>query len=84
MEIRLSRVWSDGTMPCLNITSGHTQRVEQIEQSIGELPHLSLINNALHGVGIAPVIRAADQVAEAVVASFTRSSDSSSGGRAEA
>lgn len=63
---------------------GHTRRVEQIEQSIGELPHLSLINNALHGVGIAPVIRAAGQMAETVAASFTSSSDSSSSRSAEA
>ena len=63
---------------------GHRQRVEQIEQAIGALPRLSLVSNALHGVGIAPVIRSADRVAKEVIASFTRSSDASRSGRTQA
>jgi hypothetical protein len=49
-----------------------------------EVPGLSLVNNALHGVGIAPVIQSADQVAKEVIESFTRSSDASRGGRTQA
>ncbi len=63
---------------------GHGQRVERIEQAIRAVPGLSLVNNALHGVGIAPVIQSADRVAKQVVASFTHSSDASRGGRTQA
>ncbi len=73
--------WNDA-MPQYHV--GHRQRVEQIEQAIGELPRLSLVNNALHGVGIAPVIQAADRVAKEVIASFTRSSDASRCGSTQA
>ncbi|MGB7323782.1 MAG: protoporphyrinogen oxidase [Rubripirellula sp.] len=41
---------------------GHKQRVKLIEESIAQVPGLSLINNGLGGVGIAPVIRAAGEV----------------------
>jgi oxygen-dependent protoporphyrinogen oxidase len=73
--------WNDA-MPQYHV--GHRQRVEQIEQAMREVPRLSLVNNALHGVGIAPVIQAADRVAKEVVASFTGSSDASRCDRTQA
>jgi hypothetical protein len=45
---------------------------------MSEVPGLSLVNNALHGVGIAPVIQLADRVSQQVVSSFTRSGDTAS------
>lgn len=54
---------------------GHARRVERIEQAIDEVAGLSLVNNALHGVGIAPVIQLAGRIAQQVIASFTSSSD---------
>ncbi|TWU59771.1 Protoporphyrinogen oxidase [Rubripirellula tenax] len=42
---------------------GHNERVKQIRESIESVPGLSVINNGLGGVGIAPVIRAADKLA---------------------
>ncbi len=66
-EPTLSRVvrWMNA-MPQYHV--GHQQRVARIEREIDKLPSLSLINNALHGVGIAPVIQAAGRVATAIVA----------------
>ncbi len=58
---------------------GHRARVEQIEKSIAEVPGLTLVSNALHGVGIAPLIQLADRSAKEIVASFTPSSDASRG-----
>jgi oxygen-dependent protoporphyrinogen oxidase len=67
-EPTLSRVvrWTDA-MPQYHV--GHCQLVEQIENDIAAQPQLSLINNALHGVGIAPVIQQAEKVAERIVGS---------------
>jgi oxygen-dependent protoporphyrinogen oxidase len=42
---------------------GHRQRAVQIEQAIGGLEHLEVAGNALHGVGIAPVVGAAKRAA---------------------
>jgi oxygen-dependent protoporphyrinogen oxidase len=47
---------------------GHLDRVHAIENAIAQVPSLWLVNNALHGVGIAPVIKAAGVVAERIVA----------------
>ncbi len=52
--------WNDA-MPQYHV--GHTTRVKQIEAAIATVPNLSLINNGLNGVGIAPVITAAGKVA---------------------
>ncbi|QDT09036.1 protoporphyrinogen oxidase [Planctomycetes bacterium K23_9] len=46
---------------------GHLDRVRQIDQSIADVPGLSLISNAMHGVGIAPVIKAAKSIADGIV-----------------
>ncbi len=54
---------------------GHCDRVARIEHAVEQQPGLWLISNALYGVGISPVIAAADRVAAAVVASFTASAD---------
>lgn len=49
---------------------GHLDRVVRIEAAIDRLPRLELAGNALHGVGIAPVIgtarRAAERLADAL------------------
>lgn len=62
----LSRVvrWNDA-MPQYHV--GHLDRVEKIESSVAAVPGLDLMTNALHGVGIAPVIKAAGNVALRVV-----------------
>jgi len=74
----VSRVvrWTNA-MPQYHV--GHCARVERIEKSIGEVSGLSLVNNALHGVGIAPVIQSADRIAEKVAAELTRSCDAPRG-----
>lgn len=49
---------------------GHLERVERIEAEISRLPGLEIAGNALHGVGIAPVVgtarRAAERLADAL------------------
>ncbi len=68
----LTRVvrWNDA-MPQYHV--GHLQRVEKIESSIAQVPGLHLMTNALHGVGIAPVIESAGKVAGAVVQQLSTS-----------
>ena len=46
---------------------------------VDEVDGLSLMTNALHGVGIAPVIAQADRVANRIAAKWQASSHSSSG-----
>lgn len=46
---------------------GHLDRVAKIDQSIDQVVGLSLVSNALHGVGIAPVIKAAKEAAMKIV-----------------
>lgn len=48
---------------------GHLQKVERIEAEIDRLPGLWLISNALRGVGIAPLIDAAEKLAAKIIAS---------------
>ncbi len=62
---------------------GHLERVDRIEREIAAIPGLSLVSNSLHGVGIAAVVRAADQVATNVISSFTQSGNAPDGGAAE-
>ena len=45
---------------------GHLQRVRQIEEDVAKHPGLHLVSNALHGVGIAPVIQSAKKVADRI------------------
>ena len=52
--------WNDA-MPQYHV--GHLDRVRQIDDAMAQVPGLSLVSNALHGVGIAPVIRAAKEAA---------------------
>ncbi|TWT91553.1 protoporphyrinogen oxidase [Stieleria varia] len=46
---------------------GHLERVRQIESNLAKLPALEMTSNALHGVGIAPVISAAESTAKKIV-----------------
>jgi oxygen-dependent protoporphyrinogen oxidase len=66
--------WNDA-MPQYHV--GHGDRVRIIDEDIALLPNLSFISNALHGVGIAPVIKQAEQVALETIASLQESGDSS-------
>lgn len=49
---------------------GHLERIARIEAEIARLPGLEIASNALHGVGIAPVVgtarRAAERLADAL------------------
>jgi oxygen-dependent protoporphyrinogen oxidase len=49
---------------------GHLQRVERIEQALATLSGLEVAGNALHGVGIAPVVGAARRAAERLALSL--------------
>ena len=57
---------------------GHLDRVRRIERAIDQLDGISLMSNALHGVGIAPVIGQADRVASKIAARWQASSNPSS------
>lgn len=46
---------------------GHLDRVAKIDDAVAQIPHLSIATNALHGVGIAPLVGASKQVAEGIV-----------------
>ncbi|WP_442510130.1 protoporphyrinogen oxidase [Novipirellula sp. SH528] len=61
----LSRVvrWNNA-MP--QYTLGHVERVRRIRNSIANAPGIHLISNALDGVGIAPVIAAAEKLASKI------------------
>lgn len=59
--------WTDA-MPQYHV--GHAEKVRKIEAAIDDTPCLSLTSNVLHGVGIAPVIRQADQTANKVLDSL--------------
>ena len=67
--------WNDA-MPQYNL--GHSARVKRIEAAIDNVDGLWLATNALHGVGIAPVIGQAGQIADSVVASLSDSGDTPS------
>jgi oxygen-dependent protoporphyrinogen oxidase len=60
---------------------GHLDRVGRIEQAIAQVEGLSLMTNALHGVGIAPVIAQADKLASEIADHWKASRDTSSGER---
>ncbi len=64
---KVSRVvrWNNA-MPQYHV--GHKTRVAKIEDEIDKLPDLYLTNNAMHGVGIAPVIQAADNLVKKIIA----------------
>lgn len=51
--------WNDA-MPQYHV--GHVARVKKIEAAIAQVPNLTLMNNGLNGVGIAPVITAAGKI----------------------
>ena len=55
--------WNDA-MPQYHV--GHLDRVKQIQQDVQSVPGLSLISNALNGVGISPIIGAAKETAKHV------------------
>ncbi len=65
-EPKIAKVirWNDA-MPQYHV--GHLERVRQIEEAIAQLPGVSLVSSALHGVGIAPVIKAAKKTAQRVI-----------------
>lgn len=54
----------DNAMPQYHI--GHSERIERIETAISEVPNLSIVSNSMHGVGIAPVIKLASEVAQKI------------------
>ena len=74
----LARVirWNDA-MPQYHV--GHRDRIRIIDEEIDRISGLSFTSNALHGVGIAPVIKQADQVARKVVACLKESGNASNG-----
>ncbi|MFG0260898.1 MAG: protoporphyrinogen oxidase, partial [Novipirellula sp. JB048] len=61
----LNRVvrWNDA-MP--QYTVGHVERVARIRNSMATVPGLHLVSNALDGVGIAPIIAAAEKLATTI------------------
>ena len=65
----ISRVvrWNNA-MPQYHV--GHLDRVKAIEDAARQIPHLSLVSNALRGVGIAPVVAAAKQTAREIRDSY--------------
>ncbi len=68
--------WNDA-MPQYHV--GHGDRVRIIDEEIDRIPGLSFTSNALHGVGIAPVIKQSDQVARKIVSSLKESGNASDG-----
>ena len=68
--------WNDA-MPQYHV--GHGDRVRIIDEEIDRIPGLSFTSNALHGVGIAPVIKQSDQVARKIVSSLRESGNASDG-----
>jgi oxygen-dependent protoporphyrinogen oxidase len=58
--------WNDA-MPQYHV--GHLDRVARIEAAIAAVPGLTLISNSLRGVGIAPLVQAADKAARQIVGS---------------
>lgn len=57
---------------------GHRERVQRIDEQIDKLDGVSLVSNALHGVGIAPVIQLADKTARQIIEKLN-SSDTADG-----
>ncbi|WP_164103557.1 protoporphyrinogen oxidase [Candidatus Laterigemmans baculatus] len=68
-ELSIVRRWTRA-MPQYHV--GHRQRVERIEAELEKLPGLEIAGNALHGVGIAPVVGTARRAAERLVAAVAR------------
>lgn len=70
----LTRVvrWTDA-MPQYHV--GHAARVDRIERDVEQLGGLWLVSNALHGVGIAPLIGLAGRIARQVAGSLASSRD---------
>ena len=60
---------------------GHLERVKRIEDAMDQVDGLSLMSNALHGVGIAPVIGQAGRLASKIAARAQPSSHAPSGQR---
>ena len=60
---------------------GHLDRVKRIEAEIDKVDGLALMSNALHGVGITPVIGQADRVASQIASQWQASSNPASGER---
>lgn len=59
----LNHRWTD-SMPQYSV--GHTARVQEIEARAAEIPGLSLIGNAFHGIGIPDCVRSAQKAAERI------------------
>lgn len=58
----------DKAMPQYHV--GHRDRVEQIEVAIDQIENLTLISNAFHGVGIAPLIGQAEKAAHSLASRY--------------
>ena len=52
--------WNEA-MPQYHV--GHLERIKIIEEEISKIPSLMIVSNAMHGVGISPVISQASKVA---------------------
>ena len=56
---------------------GHLERVKLLEARIKKIEGLSIVSNALHGVGISPLIGQAEDVASSIAKRYSDSSNSS-------
>ncbi len=66
--------WNDA-MPQYHV--GHLERVKLLEARIEKIEGLSIVSNALHGVGISPLIGQAEDVASSIAERYSDSSNSS-------
>jgi oxygen-dependent protoporphyrinogen oxidase len=68
--------WNEA-MPQYHV--GHGEVVRAIDEDISQIPNLSIASNALHGVGIAPVIKQSQKIALEITKSLKGSSDLANG-----
>ena len=67
----------NSAMPQYNV--GHVERTEKIRNDLDTVPGLSLVTNAIGGVGIAAIVRSADQTAAKVIESFQATESTNNG-----
>lgn len=67
----------DNAMPQYHV--GHHRLVQQIESSVQPVDGLSIMTNALHGVGIAPVIAQAEKLAKRILDESSQGQPQSTG-----
>lgn len=54
----------DNAMPQYHV--GHQERIKRLEKEIDQIDNLTMVSNAFHGVGIAPLIGQAEKAAESI------------------